>query len=82
MAEKSDFIGNAKVVTTKFGDLYNLGFNRDHLNQMLNTMDEEGIDWFNIKLTKSKNGNPYMVRNDWKPDAQPPVNGGHDEAAF
>lgn len=53
------FIGNCKVRTNKWNvEEVNLGFNKDHLEMLINNLNDKG--WVNIALRVNKTGYKYM----------------------
>lgn len=58
------FVGNAKTVETKYGDIYKLGFNSEHLELLSNHLKN---GWVNVALKKGKSGKYYMEIDTYQP---------------
>jgi len=77
MAEDANFYGGVKEVSTKFGQMFNVGFSEKDLNEMLGQLNERG--YFNLTMARSQKGNWYMKENTYKPSNEKPVNAGSSD---
>ena len=71
MSEQKEkvFCGNAKIITTQYGDLTKISFNRDDLRALTNNLKN---DWVNAVIKKKQNpveGKPthYLEIDFWQP---------------
>lgn len=67
------FVGSAKVVPTKFGELTKISFSRDDVEKLTKNLNEKG--WINLVVKEKKNkieGKPthYLEVDTWKPENQ------------
>lgn len=61
------FVGNVKA--GKFEDTFDIGFSRDHLQFMMEHLNDKG--WVNIRMSKGKiSGKPYMAINEYQAKEQ------------
>ena len=58
------FVGNAKTVQTKYGEIVKLGFNSEHLELLANHVKK---GWVNVALKKSQKGGYYMEIDTYQP---------------
>jgi len=57
--------GVVRVVTSKYGDIFKIGFSEEHINILKENSNEAG--WTNVQLIKK--GKRYICHiNNWKPD--------------
>jgi len=59
MSEKK-FFGNAKVISTKYGQIVKLGFTVNDLQEMLSLAQSNPRGWTNLSLMTSQGGKMYM----------------------
>jgi hypothetical protein len=70
--------GNAKMITTQFGDIWKVSQNRSDLEKLLKYMNENDCEWVNLDIKEKPNkveGKPthYLelyqpkARNDFRP---------------
>ena len=69
MTEEKIFVGSAKIVTTKYGDLTKISFSKKDINCLLANLNN---GWVNCVLKEKKNkveGKPshYLEIDNWKP---------------
>jgi hypothetical protein len=69
------YCGNAKVVSTSFGDLTKISLSKDDINKMVGYMKSNKLDWINLVVKEKKNkvdGKPthYLEVDTWKPEAK------------
>lgn len=60
------FFGNVKKITTKFGELVKIGFNRTDIEKLSNNIKG---DWVNLVIKQSRNDETkfYITLDDYKP---------------
>ena len=46
--------GNAKIITTKFGDMWNVSQNRSDLENLLKYMNDNDTEWVNLDIKEKK----------------------------
>lgn len=71
MSEKI-YCGNARIVTTKYGELMKVSFSKDDINKMVTHMRGTKSDWINLVVKEKKEkveGKPthYLEVDEWKP---------------
>ena len=70
--KKKIYCGNAKIVTTKYGDVTKISMNRTDIQKLLDYMDENNTEWANLETGKKRetqNSFTHYVQVDtWKPD--------------
>lgn len=95
MSEKI-YCGNAKIITTKYGEIPKGSMHKDDINKAVAWMKANNSDWFNFSIMEKKekvNGKPthYILLDDWKPEAkaepapipeQPPLPESEDDLPF
>lgn len=69
------FVGSAKVIPTKYGELTKVTFHKDNINTMVQYMKTNQSDFINLVVKEKQNkveGKPthYLEVDEWKPDAQ------------
>jgi hypothetical protein len=71
--EQKKFVGNAKEVQTKYGNLYKIGLNQDDLQNLMNEAAKNN-GWVNIDLKRSQKGTWFLELNEYKaaPQQQQP----------
>jgi hypothetical protein len=67
------FVGSAKVVQTKYGGITKLTMHKDHINELIKYIKQEGRDFVNIaiceKRTKVEGKATHYAKIDtWKPE--------------
>ena len=68
------YCGNAKIVSTQYGDLTKISMSKSDINSMVSYMKENSLEWINLNLKEKQNkveGKPshYLEVDTWKPDA-------------
>ena len=68
------YAGTAKIVSTKFGEMTKVSFNRTDLEKMVKYLNENDSDWINLVIKEKKEKQPgkpthYLQVDDWKPSA-------------
>lgn len=71
--QKKIYVGRAKIVNTKFGEMIKLLQHKDNLNEMLNYMADNKTDWITIDIQQMKQpdklGKTHSASIDtWKPE--------------
>jgi hypothetical protein len=69
------FLGQTKVVTTKFGQIIKISFGPDDFKKIEDSKNTAG--WLNLEMLTGRNGLPYLQIDNFKPTAQ----GGAPKAA-
>lgn len=69
------YVGNGKIVSTKFGDMTKLSMHKDDINRIVKYMKETKSDWVNLDLKEKREpaqGKPthYLEINQYKPEKQ------------
>lgn len=75
--QKKIYVGRAKIVNTKFGEMIKLSQHKDNLNEMLNYMADNKTDWITIDIQQMKQpdklGKTHSASIDtWKPEKPKP----------
>ena len=66
-----EFWGNVKQQDFQSGDfMLKCGVKVEDLQKALNECQQQGKQWFNFDIKKSKGGNWYSEPNRWKPTGQ------------
>jgi len=70
--EDKIFCGNAKIITTQYGEMTKISFSQSDLEKLQNSLDN---GWVNTVLKEKKNkveGKPthYLEVDTWKPEKQ------------
>ena len=73
MAEDKIYCGSAKIVTTQYGELTKVSFNKEDINRMVSHMKDNGSDWINLVIKPKKDPQPnkpayYVEVDTWKPE--------------
>ena len=71
MSEEKIYCGNAKKVTTQFGDILKLSFTEEDLKKLQESLDN---GWVNADVLERRSPSAggmthYLVINTWKPNA-------------
>jgi hypothetical protein len=74
MSEKI-YVGKAKSITTKFGQITKLSFGPNDFEKLNEHKNAAG--WVNLEILSGRDGNPYAQIDNFKPTAQ----GGAPKAA-
>lgn len=84
MAENSKkWVGNTKVVTTKFGNIYKLGLTAEHLELLKSNLNERG--WVNVAVASTRDGGGTSWIDEYQASGNTgaaPVNGGEPDLPF
>jgi len=69
------FCGNAKIITTQYGEMTKISFSESDLKKLMENLDN---GWVNTVLKEKKNkveGKPthYLEVDNWKPEAKAEV---------
>ena len=72
MADKI-YCGNARIVTTKFGDITKVSMSKDDINKIVKYMKEEDSNWINLEVIEKKDptkgkATHYVSIDTWKPE--------------
>ena len=77
MSEQKDklFCGNAKTITTQYGDLTKVSMSSSDLNTIVGYMKENKSEWVNMNIKEKKEkveGKPthYLEIDTWKPEGK------------
>lgn len=73
MSEKK-YCGNAKVITTQFGDLTKVSMHKDDINTVVKWMKDNNSEWVNFAIKEKRekvDGKPthYCEIDEWKPES-------------
>lgn len=73
------YCGNARIISTKFGDLTKVSMHKDDINKVVKWMKENNSDWVNFAIKEKKEkteGKPthYCEIDEWKPDKKEATN--------
>ena len=66
------FGGNAKVITTKYGEMWKVSQNRSDLEKLLQYMNDNDTEWVNLDIKEKPQkvegkATHYLEVDDWKP---------------
>jgi hypothetical protein len=69
------YCGNAKIITTQFGELTKVSFSKDDINKIVKHMKDNSLDWANLVIKEKKDkveGKPthYLEIDNWKPSEE------------
>jgi hypothetical protein len=69
------YAGTAKLVTTKFGEMTKVSFNRTDLEKLTKYLNDNDTEWINLVIKEKKEkveGKPthYLQVDEWKPTGQ------------
>jgi len=72
MADKI-YCGNARIVTTKFGDITKVSMSKDDINKIVKYMKEGDSNWINLEVIEKKDptkgkATHYVSIDTWKPE--------------
>jgi hypothetical protein len=64
--------GNAKIIQTKFGEMWKVSQSRKELENLLKYMNDNDTEWVNLDIKEKKEiveGKPthYLEVDEWKP---------------
>jgi hypothetical protein len=65
------FCGNARSITTQYGELTKVSFSKDDINKIVKHMKDNNLDWANLVIKEKKDkveGKPthYLEIDNWK----------------
>tara|TARA_R110002050_G_scaffold38740_2_gene95392 strand:+ start:2568 stop:2831 length:264 start_codon:yes stop_codon:yes gene_type:complete len=69
------YVGKAKGITTKFGQITKLSFGPNDFEKL--NAEKNAAGWVNLEILTGRDGNPYAQIDNFKPTAQ----GGEAKAA-
>lgn len=61
--KEQKFIGNVKIIETKYGELIKISLGPKDLEKVKN-------GWINMILKKKKEGGYYLVEDEWQPNKE------------
>lgn len=76
MAESKMYVGNAKKISTKFGDAFKISLSKKDINTIVAFMKTNNLEWCNLEMMERKEPDKYgkthwIAIDTWKPEPKP-----------